>query len=102
MKFFKNFKTKRKLKEENERLKFMLSRPEPVWFAECDVQKVSACMTIDEKVPAEVIKRNITRNLAEELGPFIEWDFRDTPDIYSYKKQVKADVYLAKRRKGVF
>lgn len=46
----------------------------------------------------EVTKRQIVRNLVEELRPFIEWDFRDAPDIYPYKKQARADVYLARRR----
>lgn len=98
MNFFKNYKTKKQLKEENKRLKIMLSRPVPVQFVERDVQKISACMTMDERVPVEVIKRQIVQNLAEELEPFIDWDFSDAPDIYAYKKQVRADVYLARRR----
>ncbi len=97
MKFFRNFQTKRQLKEENERLK-SLSRPEPVRIVECEAQKISVCTTIDEGVPMEVLKRRIARSLAEELEPFIEWDFRDMPDIYPYKKQARADVYLARRR----
>ncbi len=98
MKFLKIFKQKKQLKEESKRLKFMLDRPEPVQFVERDVQKISACMTIDENIPAEVTERQIARNLVEELRPFIEWDFRDAPDVYPYKKQVRADVYLARRR----
>lgn len=100
MKLFKNFQTKRQLREENKRLKFMLNRPEPIHFVEREVEKVSFCTEIEENIPTEVIKRQIARGLIDYLEPFIEWDFEDVSDKNIFRKQVRGNIYLAKRRGG--
>lgn len=101
MKFFKNFQTKRQLREENERLKSILYRPQPIHFVEREVQKISFCMELSEyeiEVPIEVIKKKILHNIAEELEPFVEWDIEDDSDKNHFGKIVKGSVYLAKRK----
>lgn len=101
MKFFKNFKTKRQLREEIERLEFMLHRPQPINFVEREVQKISFCMEIsgyEIEVPTEVIKKRILHKMADELEPFVEWDIEDGLGESHYGKIVRANVYLAKRK----
>lgn len=101
VKFFKNFQTKRQLRKENERLKFMLHRPQPIYFVEREVQKISSCMELREMefdVPIKIIKKRILHNIAEELEPFVEWDIEDSSDENHYGKIVKGNVYLAKSK----
>lgn len=101
MKFFKNFKTKQQLIEENERLKAVMSIPQPIHIVEREVQKVSSCMELSElalEIPTEYIKKQIAHNLATELEPFIEWDIEDNSDEIRRGKIVRGNVYLAKRK----
>lgn len=103
MKFFKNFKTKRQLREEIKRLEFMLHRQEPIHFVEREVQKISSCMMLGIRememgVPTEVIKKEILHKMADELEPFVEWDIEDGSDKNHYGKIIRANVYLAKRK----
>lgn len=101
MKFFKNFQTKRQLREEIKRLEFILHRPEPIHFVEREVQKISSCIELSEyeiEVPIEVIKKRILHNIADELEPFVEWDIEDSSGKNHYGKIVKGSVYLAKRK----
>lgn len=98
MKLFKNFQTKRQLREENERLKAMLHRPQPIHIVEREVEKVSSCMEITENIPTEVIKRQIAKGLIDYLEPFIEWDFEDVSDKNLYRKQVRGNIFLVKRK----
>lgn len=101
MKFFKNFKTKRQLREENERLKFMLHRPKPTNYVEREVQKVSSCMELSRyeiEVPIEVVKKEILHRMADEIEPFVEWDIEDSLDKNCYGKIIMGNVYLAKRK----
>lgn len=101
MEFFKNFKTKKQLREENERLKFMLHKPEPTHFVEREVRKISSYMEIsgyEIEVPTEVIKKRILHKMADELEPFVEWDIEDGSDRNHYGKIIKGNVYLAKRK----
>ena len=101
MKFFKNFQTKRQLREEIKRLEFILHRPNPIRFVEREVQKISSCIELSKyeiEVPIEVIKKEILHRMVDELEPFVEWDIEDIPNQYSYQKQVKANIYLAKRK----
>lgn len=103
MKLFKNFRTKRQLREENERLKFMMNRPQPIHFVEREVQKVSSCIEITDivdKAPMEVIKRQIAHNLIDCIEPFIEWDIEDSFDKCRYGKIVRGNIYLTKRKRG--
>lgn len=101
MKFFKNFKTKRHLREENERLKFMLHRPQPINFVEREVQKVSSCVELGKyeiEVPIEVVKKEILHRMVDELEPFVEWDIEDGSEENHYGKIIRGNVYLAKRQ----
>lgn len=101
MKIFKNFKTKKQLRKENERLKFMLNRPWPINFVEHEVQRVSNCMKLSEyeiKVPIEIIKNEILRRMVDELEPFVEWDIENSLEKNSYGKIIRGTVYLAKRK----
>lgn len=101
MEFFKNFKTKRQLREEIKRLEFMLHRPQPINFVEREVQKISSCMEIGSReieVPIEVIKKQILHKMADELEPFVEWDIEDGSDKNHYGKIIRANVYFAKRK----
>lgn len=101
MRLFKNFKTKRQLREENERLKFELWMQKPMRFVEREAEKVCSCMEITDtadKVPMEYIKRQIAHNLVDELEPFIEWDIEDNSDQHRYGKAVRGSLYLAKRK----
>lgn len=103
MKFFKNFKTKRQLREENERLKFMLHRPQPINFVEHEVQKISSCMELSGfacEIPMEDVKKHILYGIADELEPFVEWDIEDSSDENHYRKIVRGNIYLAKRKRG--
>lgn len=101
MKFFKNFQTKRQLREENERLKSILLRPQPIHFVEREVQKIFSCMELNNlalEIPMEIVKKRILHNIADELEPFVEWDIEDNSDKNYYGKIVKGNVYLAKRK----
>lgn len=101
MNFFKNFKTKKQLREEIKRLEFMPHRQEPIHFVEREVQKVSSCMEIsgyEIEAPIEVIKKQILHKMADGLEPFVEWDIEDGSDRNHYGKIIKGNVYLAKRK----
>lgn len=101
MNFFKNFKTKRQLREEINRLEFMLHRPQPINFVEREVQKISSCMILGSRemeVPIEVIKKEVLHKMADELETFVEWDIEDGSDEDCYGKIIRANIYLGKRK----
>lgn len=101
MKFFKNFKTKRQLREEIKRLEFMLHRPQPINFVEREVQRFSYCMELREyeiEVPIEVVKREILHRMVDELEPFVEWGIEYGSGKNHYGKIIRGNIYLAKRK----
>lgn len=86
MEKWKNRETKKKLREENIRLKSQLEanvkRPFPVMTVERNIQKVKFSMEVNQMdlergIPAEYIKRNIVNGIAEYIEPLIEYDFCD-------------------------
>ena len=80
MKIFKDYRTKKQLREENERLKVMLSVPTQIHTVERNVQKVQSSFVVpcsQRDIPEEVIKNQIARNMIEFLQPLIEYDFTD-------------------------
>lgn len=80
MKIFKNFRTKKQLMEENERLKALLSVPPQIHTVERNVQKVQSSFVVpyDQRdIPEDIIKNQIARNMIEFLQPLIEYDFAD-------------------------
>ncbi len=80
MKLFKNFKTKKQLKEENIRLRAMMSIPTPIHTVERNIEKVQSSFLVpyeERNMPEEFIKRRIAENMIEYLRPLIEYDFTD-------------------------
>ena len=80
---WKNRETKKKLREENIRLKteiemiHKIPKP-PVCTVERNVQKVCAkisCGGMELTLPSQVIKRELHRKLMENVEPFVEYDF---------------------------
>lgn len=101
MKLFKNFKTKRQLREEIKRLKAIQNIPQPIRIVEREVQKVSSCIELFGfalEMQTEDIKRQIAYDLATELEPFIEWDIEDNSDERRRGKIVRGNIYLAERK----
>lgn len=86
IKNWKNRETKKKLREENIRLKAQidanLKRPYPVMTVERNVQKVKFSVEISQidlerGIPTEYIKRQIVNGIAKYIEPMIEYDFGD-------------------------
>ena len=79
---WKNRETKKKLREENIRLKAEIEAhmkmPYPVCTVERNVQKVCARISysgMELSLPSETIKYELKRKLMENIEPFIEYDF---------------------------
>ena len=79
---WKNRETKKKLREENIRLKAEIEahmkRPYPVCTVERNVQKVCARISysgMELSLPSETIKHELKRKLMENIEPFVEYDF---------------------------
>lgn len=78
---WKNRETKKKLREENIRLKteieVLMKMPYPVCTVERNVQKVRATLEATEWVPAEIVKQKLLHNLMAYLSDFVEYDFEN-------------------------
>ena len=79
---WKNRETKKKLREENIRLKAEIEAhmktPYPVCTVDRNVQKVCARISyssMELRLPSETIKHELKRKLMENIKPFIEYDF---------------------------
>ena len=80
---WKNRETKKKLREENIRLKeenkILSSIPKPaVCTVDRNVQKECARISysgMELRLPSETIKHELKRKLMENIEPFIEYDF---------------------------
>lgn len=73
---WKNRETKKKLREENKRLKEMLS---PQWknpaLVGCHIvklEKVSAITTVPKYIPENYINSNLSQKIAEKISPFMK------------------------------
>ena len=98
IKLFKNFKTKRQLREENAELRGMLYPQRPqIHTVEREVQKVSSDMEFDDKVSIEIIKHRIAQGMVEYIKPLIEWDIKDDKSN-PFKKRICGNLYIAKKR----
>lgn len=98
MKIFKNFKTKRQLKEEIAGLKGMLHLQKPqIHIIEHEVQKVSSDMVFDNNVPVECIKEQIAHGMVEFLKPLIEWNI-ENEKTNPFKKRMRGNIYLVKKK----
>lgn len=85
----KNRDTKRKLREENIRLKARLEtnlkNSFPVVTVSRNIQKVKFSMEVNQMdlecgIPTEYIKRSIVNGISECIEPFIEYDFCDSAE----------------------
>lgn len=81
---WKSRETKKKLREENIRLKAEIDAhmktPYPVCTVERNVQKVCAKWTLTEMqrdIPSEIIKNELLRKLSESLSDFVEYNFEN-------------------------
>ena len=79
---WKNRVTKKKLREENIRLKAEIEAhmktPYPVCTVERNVQKVCARISysgMKSRLPSEIIKSELHKKLMENIEPFVEYDF---------------------------
>lgn len=99
MELFKNFQTKKQLREENARLRAMLSMPAQIHTVERNVQKVQSSFDVpyeQRHIPEEIIKRQIAKNMLEFLQPLIIWDFEDDG---KGGKIYKGSLYVADKGK---
>lgn len=78
---WKNRETKKKLREENIRLKaeieVHMKMPYPVCTVERNIQKVYASWGATERVPAEIVKQKLLHNLMVYLSDFVEYNFEN-------------------------
>ena len=81
---WKNRETKKKLREENIRLKSeieaYMKTPYPVCTVERNVQKVCAKRMVSEMergIPSELIKHELLHKLSEHLSDFVEYNFEN-------------------------
>ena len=79
---WKSRETKKKLREENIRLKAeiesLMKMPYPVCTAERNVQKICARISysgMESRLPSGMIKYELKRKLMENIESFIEYDF---------------------------
>ena len=96
---WKNRETKKKLREENIRLKAEiethLKTPYPACTVERNVQKVCAKWTLTKMqrdIPTEIVKNELLRKLSESLSDFVEYDFMN--DRYGNQTYI-ATLYVA-------
>ena len=98
MKLFKNFKTKRQLREEIAELKRMLCPQRPqIHTIDREIQKVSSDIVFDNNESIEHIKEQIAHGMVEFLKPLIEWDIEDDK-TNPFKKRIRGNIYLAKKK----
>ena len=81
---WKSRETKKKLREENIRLKaeieVRMKMPYPVCTVERNVQKICAKRMITEMergIPPEIVKHELLNKLSEHLSDFVEYDFEN-------------------------
>ena len=81
---WKNRVTKKKLREENIRLKAEIEAhmktPYPVCTVERNIQKICAKHRITEMergIPTEIVKHELLHKLSEHLSDFVEYDFEN-------------------------
>lgn len=91
MKLFRNFKTKRQLREEIAMLKAI--KPQ-IHTIERDVEPVRSCVLLEQDMPVEYAKEMIARKMAGYLQNFIEYDVEDS----IIGKKLSGTLYVAKRR----
>lgn len=82
---WKNRETKKKLREENIRLKEQLALKityhNPIVTVERNIQCIQFKQRVqfEHGVPTDYIKESLAYGILEEIRPFIEYDFHDSP-----------------------
>ena len=90
---FKNFKTKRKLREEIAFLEGMQHQITPVLRVERNIVKINASMHIEDRMPADFAKRELLRRLTDKIAEFTSWDVVDT----EHGMTLIASVYVSEK-----
>lgn len=85
MKLFKNFKTKKKLRAEIERLKAAHERPPIMEIERFEIQELCASCTVDNHLSDDdyteaYTKRIISDAIRRNMIPFIEYSEEDSAD----------------------
>lgn len=103
MKLFKNFKTKKQLREENEKLnnalrmvRFANTRPTIITVKVSEKVKCSVMRSWrDSDVPEEIFKNEIAHELTKQIKPFIDFQTREEP---SGEKIYTGTLYVLRDR----
>lgn len=103
MRIFKNFKTKKQLREENEKLNDMLrmvrfvnTRPTIISEKISEKVKCSMIQNLGElDVPREIFEKEIIYNLMEQIKPYIDFQTREEP---SGEKVYTGTLYVLRDR----
>ncbi|MCI8795316.1 MAG: hypothetical protein HFG89_00460 [Dorea sp.] len=103
MKLFKNFKTKKQLREENEKLNDMLrmvrfvnARPTIITEKVSEKVKCSVMQSWrDSDVPEEIFRNEIAHNLMKQIKPYIDFQTREEP---SGEKVYTGTLYVLRDR----
>ena len=93
MKLFKNFKTKKQLRAEIERLKAVQWRPPIINVEQREIQKLCASCLVDwqlmdmaeSDVSEEYAKKRIAEEFVQHIIPFIEYSVEDCKDGKIYR-----------------
>ena len=97
---WKNRETKKKLREENKRLKEMLSpQCKNLTLVRCrkvKLEKVSAITTVPKYIPENYINSNLSQKIAEGISPFMKKEIvgeeHGYPDMNIWKGTVLVGV----------
>lgn len=93
MKLFKNFKTKKQLRKEIERLEAIHRKPPTINVERMDIQKLCASCLVDwhlmdmveNGVSEKYAKKRIAEELLQHIIPFIEYSVEDCPEGRMYR-----------------
>lgn len=96
-KIFPDYKTKAELKNRIAFLEGVNMLPMPIQTVERNVQKLCVTVEIREEVPMDVLKRKLCRDMAELLGPMMEYDVRDSESRDIPYKYLIGTLYVARR-----
>ena len=91
---FKNFKTKKQLREEIAFLKGTQFVQPQVLRVERNIIKHSCRVIFDGNVPADHLKRRIMEQLCHQIEPFIEWDVVAT----DFCNSLIGSIYIAEKK----
>lgn len=102
-KVFKDYKSKRELREEIVKLNTMLlcNSQVPVIQIERDIAIIRRAVTLDalNSPPIEYIKKECARRMVEEVESLIEWDIEDDPcQSYTGNRILIGRLFISTKR----